>query len=423
MRTPQRCRLVCVGVAALLAWLVHVGPAAADDVPPGIQPLEIEAEVDTVFDLYVGIGLDGYVAPDDFSAGIGASAHMQYHLTFWNVGALRPGYEAATITKVYDPYEIHSDPGEQVPAELYRTAIPYMQLTFSGGPAGAFTGTNPDTGRPVRGHIERTTGGGWTVVFTEDIKQTYVVTTPGPFAGWPTCTGSGDSGARLADVSRVVEIFPDANPDDVRSGKPGSALDVCDHVLTGEESSAIVNFPDLSVVRMRAESEIVILAPPSKPTRLEVLLGRIRMNVGKVLRGESIEVKTNLATLGIKGTDFVVDVADGQETLLVIEGEVGVTSSVSGAATIVTAGQSITASATGLSEVTTFDVAAEETRWAVAPPATGTTEPEATAPDEGSSTEGGGSDRTGLVAIGAIGAVVLVVGAVLLLRRRSRSGT
>lgn len=172
-----------------------------------------------------------------------------------------------------------------------------------------------------------------------------------------------DSGARFSSISKVIDIFPDSNPDNLRSGNPHSVLCVNDHVLTGEESSAIITFADSSVIIMKAESEIVIGAPPREKGRLEILKGRLLMNIKKVIAGEPIEVKTNLVTMGIKGTTFALDVTETATTLKVIEGTVEFTSDITGEKELVSGAEAISATSAGLKEKTTFDIEAEKDNW------------------------------------------------------------
>ncbi|MFH1722198.1 MAG: FecR domain-containing protein [Candidatus Altiarchaeota archaeon] len=179
----------------------------------------------------------------------------------------------------------------------------------------------------------------------------------------PPCDGSGDSGARFSWISKVVEIFPDSDPDSITSAKTHSVLNVCDHILTGEESSAQITFADLSTLIMREESEIVIAAPPREKGRIEVLAGRLWMNIQKVAAGEQIEVKSNWATVGIKGTTIVVDVDESETTVKVIEGTVEFTSHATGESVEVSSGQMASADSQGLSEVESFIAASEQASW------------------------------------------------------------
>lgn len=174
-----------------------------------------------------------------------------------------------------------------------------------------------------------------------------------------------DSGAKFSDISKEVEIFPESNPENIRSAKLHSVLCVNDHIITGEESYAWITFPDLSSIIMKEEAEIIILALPKQEekTVLGQLKGRILMNIKKVIAGESIEVKSNLATIGIKGTTFVSEVSDQGHILKVMEGAVEMTSAINGQKEMVNAGEKASATPSGLSEISAFDVEEESHDW------------------------------------------------------------
>ncbi len=172
-----------------------------------------------------------------------------------------------------------------------------------------------------------------------------------------------DSGAKFSSISKVVDIFPDSNPDNLRSAKLYSILCVNDHVLTGEESLAWITFADNSTITMKEESEIVISSPPKEISRLEVLKGRLFMNIKKVLAGESIEVKGNWATCGIKGTTFILEENDTNTTIKLIEGVVDFTSNVTGEKKTIVGGETLSATSTGLSEEKAFNISDEKKNW------------------------------------------------------------
>ncbi|MBN2112681.1 MAG: FecR domain-containing protein [Acidimicrobiia bacterium] len=408
----------------MTAALCAKGPGAlAQELPPGVSPQEYTARVDNVWEVWIGLTPDGYADPDfETDSGISAEADMEYVLTFWNVGALKSGYAAATISRVYQPRNaitdiVVDDQGTNyvtIPMDLNRTVVTRAELSFSGGPEGTFSGTSPETGKRILGHIEPPAGGlPWSVVFTEGIQQRYLITTPEPFAGWPRCTGGGDSGARFSSISRIVEVFPDADPDAIISAKPSTVLNVCDHVVTGEESSAVISFSDLSTILMRAEAEVVIVAPPSESRggTLEALGGRIMMNIQKVLSGEPIEVKTNWATVGIKGTTLVIEVSAGGEVVKVIEGAVEVTGLATGDTVLVSGGETVTATAQGISVAAPFDAAAEAALW----------EEDFGVGAEPGTEPGGGSSLLILLLIGGFVLVAAAGGGVAFWRARARA--
>jgi len=334
---------------------------------------------------------------------------LEYTLTFWNVGEeggtsgmlfWKKDYGDAVLTVRYVPtntgvvYKFDGYLDKDTKSfPLFKTnhpsdypefdAITY-HLRFSGGPQGTFTEKVPavnSLGKLLTGEV---INGGTIVlrfpqfevdktskysrysnpIFVNKLGDETIVIPGNPFFGWTiekeSCV---DSGARFSSISKEVEIFPHSDPDDISSAKPHSVLCVNDHVLTGEESSAIITFADLSTVMMKEESEIVIASPQKEKTRLEVLGGRIKMNVKKLFTGESIEVKSNLATVGIKGTTFILDVSDSKNILQVIEGTVEFTSLVSDKKDLVEASETVFADSNGLSQKTTFDVDAESENW------------------------------------------------------------
>lgn len=172
-----------------------------------------------------------------------------------------------------------------------------------------------------------------------------------------------DSGARFSSISKEVEVFPESDPGAIFSAKPNTVLRVDDHVLTGEESHAVITFADLSTLAIKEESEIVIDCPELRSNRVDYRRGTFWLKVKKLILGDAIEVKTNLVTMGIRGTTLVTEVTDDATTLKVLEGNVEFTSLATGETVMVGAGETVSATAGGLSEKGTFDVEAESALW------------------------------------------------------------
>jgi hypothetical protein len=177
----------------------------------------------------------------------------------------------------------------------------------------------------------------------------------------------------ISGVSRIAEVFypvgVDKNgeliyEDEPRSLKMFDKLPVGAKIVTGEDSLVrVFNAQDNSVLTLKAESEIILWDMPAKKDLLEINWGRFKLNLQRVLRGESIDVKTNWATVGIKGTVFVLEVTADQTTLKVIEGEVELTAHADGSSTLVNPGEMASAGPGGLSAVSTFDIQAELAGW------------------------------------------------------------
>jgi len=242
-------------------------------------------------------------------------------------------------------------------------------------------------------------------------RYTYAWVAEGDVARTTTAEPPVDSGARFSSISRHVEIFPDANPDEITFANPRSVLKVGDHVVVGENSNAIITFSDLSTLMIKGPAEIVISSGVHQPTALEILSGNLWGNFKKVLSGETSELKANLSTVGIKGTTIVLDVSDDAETLKVLEGEVEFTSLADGAVEKVSGGETASATSGGLSEKTTFDIKAESEQWSAAFEAM-----KATADGISNTADSGSTKIVWLFVLGAI--IFLGLVAIFLLARK-----
>lgn len=180
----------------------------------------------------------------------------------------------------------------------------------------------------------------------------------------PAVEPCADSGARFTSLSREVEVRPEAYKDNWNPAMMDTQLCVGDHVRTSEDSSAIIGFSDLSSFRLGPESEIVVTLPPARDSKLKLLLGNIWVNVKKMANNGTMEVDMSQAVAGIKGTTFVLAETGTTSTLKVIEGTVAFTANATGQTVEVSTGQTAQANKTGLSPVSSFDVAAESADWA-----------------------------------------------------------
>ncbi len=224
--------------------------------------------------------------------------------------------------------------------------------------------------------------------------------------GHERCLDEGeDAEARFSVISKVVEVFPESDPGAIYSAKPNSVLNVCDHVMTGEDSHTIITFSDLSTLMVGAESEIIIASPGLQSSRIDVRKGSLWLDFKKAVLGDAIEIRSNLAVTGIKGTTIVLEVSDGADVLKVIEGEVEFTSLTTGQTAAVFGGETISATSDGLSDTTTFDVAAESKLW----------EQDLDAVDQGSSKLGS------LAVVGTVGLLLAIGGWWAVSRRRTRT--
>lgn len=144
---------------------------------------------------------------------------------------------------------------------------------------------------------------------------------------------------------------------------PKTKLLVGDHISTGQDSSCILNFADMTTFQMKPESEVIVQSPPAQETKMGLVAGHLWINFKKMVTNGTMEVEMGQAVAGIKGTTLVLEQANGVSTLKVIEGTVAFTSKATGQTIDVNAGQTVSANFTGLTPVTNFDVTQESATW------------------------------------------------------------
>jgi len=144
-----------------------------------------------------------------------------------------------------------------------------------------------------------------------------------------------------------------------------TCLYVGDHIASRADSWAILQLEDMNIYVTKPNTEIVLLTPPEKETKIGLVLGRLWVNTKKLLLEGELVVETTQAVAGVKGTTFVMETDGVTTTLKVIAGTVEFRSTSTGEMVMVSAGQQAQADDFGLLPVTTFDVQAEKASWAV----------------------------------------------------------
>jgi trimeric autotransporter adhesin len=153
-----------------------------------------------------------------------------------------------------------------------------------------------------------------------------------------------------------------------------------------------VRFTDDTDLRLGSEAEIVVdrfvFNPSTGVGALQAEIGKgvLRFITGR-MRKDGVRIGTPAAVIGVRGTDFIVQVAgDGTTTVQVIEGEVTITPRGGGETASIPAGQTAQVA-----------MAATSVAVGVAPPAAdpGVSENGGEGGDDGASDGGGGGDGGG----------------------------
>jgi len=177
-----------------------------------------------------------------------------------------------------------------------------------------------------------------------------------------------DTGMRFSGMTGQVEyLLPGKDSEDEDNWKLANLNDAYfppgTHIRTQEESSAILSFSDMSTFVLKPESEVIIITPPEKESKIKMVAGSIWVNVKKMIKEGSMEIEMNQAVAGIKGTTLVLSDDGKISTLKVIEGEVVFISKFDDKKITVGGGSMVSASNIGLGGVEIFDVVNEIDDW------------------------------------------------------------
>lgn len=113
-----------------------------------------------------------------------------------------------------------------------------------------------------------------------------------------------DSGVRFSDLSGEVLVRPDENKLGWEFAELEMILNVMDHIQTKKESSAILSLADMTTFVMKPESEIILDTESEKESKIQLLNGKVWVNVKKMIKDGSMNVEMSQAVAGIKGTNI-----------------------------------------------------------------------------------------------------------------------
>ncbi len=110
----------------------------------------------------------------------------------------------------------------------------------------------------------------------------------------------------------------------------GTPVFQADLMVTGRRGRLKVLFTDDALVSLGSNSRVLVtrhLFDPdsaSRATRLELLAGKLRALVQKMVAGSQadFQVKTSNAVAGVRGTEFILEMEGGQTRLYTLTGEV-----------------------------------------------------------------------------------------------------
>lgn len=140
-------------------------------------------------------------------------------------------------------------------------------------------------------------------------------------AGPPTtlkpCPTSGapEAAAKVVTLTGQVSVLHDSQPWALNIGDTVEAKQV---IITGEDGNALFCVSDGSTFEVFPNSEVVFRDnPPNWRDMLDVLVGRIRVQIQRLGGPNPNRVQTPTATISVRGTIFDVSVDDEERTTVV----------------------------------------------------------------------------------------------------------
>lgn len=132
----------------------------------------------------------------------------------------------------------------------------------------------------------------------------------------------------IASMRGTVEIQRAKQTTRIKARKHTEIL-FGDIIQTGEDSEAVISLVDESIMRIRANSKVVLntrISPVERKSSVLLFFGRLWNKVSrKALRKKVFEVQTPTAVCGVRGTDFeTAAYEDGTMLVQVVSGEVEV---------------------------------------------------------------------------------------------------
>ena len=132
-----------------------------------------------------------------------------------------------------------------------------------------------------------------------------------------TVLSAPEESGTIKTVRGDVRIERDGKPSEARVG---DAVHVSDRIVTGGDGSAGITLKDDTLLTVGANSTLVIERFAFNPTTNEgslataLLKGTLQFITGLIARANprAVAVHTPTATLGIRGTEFIVEVPAGE---------------------------------------------------------------------------------------------------------------
>jgi hypothetical protein len=130
----------------------------------------------------------------------------------------------------------------------------------------------------------------------------------------------------IALISKVIlDVERKGAASDWTPAKRGETLISGEKIKTGEKSLAIIKFKDNSLVRVREKSELTVTGTVSGAAfskTVNLPKGAVGFNIEKQQAGEEFRFTSPTSVASIRGTSGQFIVGEGSDTLIVMEGKI-----------------------------------------------------------------------------------------------------
>jgi len=107
--------------------------------------------------------------------------------------------------------------------------------------------------------------------------------------------------------------------------RSGTRLATGNSVATGKSTTVGIKMDDNSVVTMAQSTKIDVSKVTNTQLRLKLINGELSVNAGAQAAGNSTSITAGNTTMGIRGTKFTVTYINGELTVVLLEGELDIT--------------------------------------------------------------------------------------------------
>ena len=126
---------------------------------------------------------------------------------------------------------------------------------------------------------------------------------------------------RIVKTEGEVSVIS-ADGEKFKPEKLNNLIKASETITTDKKSKAVIQFSDGSMAVLNEKSSLLV----EKSEWLSQIGGKIYFAFKKIFGKKPRKIKTSFVTLGIRGTSFIVDVNEGNETVALQEGSLNVES-------------------------------------------------------------------------------------------------